>query len=72
MRWWMTTAVRGPRFDHTRCRSVGNSSFTACDSGKEGDKAKQAAAATPSSVVVTEVVQKTVPIYSEFVARRRA
>ena len=45
----------------------------ACDQGKEADKAKQAAAAPPPpAVVVTDVVQKTVPIYSEFVAQTDA
>ncbi len=44
--------------------------LSACDGGKEGDKAKQAAAAPPPpSVVVTDVVQKTVPIYGDFVAQ---
>ncbi len=48
-------------------------SLVACDSGKEADKAKQAAAAPPPpAVVVAEVVQKTVPIYSEFVAQTDA
>ncbi len=47
--------------------------LSACDGGKEGDKAKQAAAAPPPpAVVVTEVVQKTVPIYGEFVAQTDA
>jgi membrane fusion protein (multidrug efflux system) len=48
-------------------------SLAACDRGKEADKAKQAAAAPPPpAVVVTEVVQKTVPIYGEFVAQTDA
>ena len=48
-------------------------SLTACDRGKEGEKAKQAAPAPPPpAVVVAEVIQKTVPIYSEFVARTDA
>ena len=48
-------------------------SLAACDGGKDADKAKQAAAAPPPpAVVVTEVVQKTVPIYSEFVAQTDA
>ena len=47
-------------------------SLAACDSGKEADKAKQAAAAPAPAVVVTEVVQKTVPIYSEYVAQTDA
>jgi RND family efflux transporter MFP subunit len=45
----------------------------ACDRGKEAEKGKQAAPAPPPpAVVVAEVVQKTVPIYSEFVARTDA
>ena len=44
-------------------------SLAACDGGKEGDKAKQAAAPPPPAVVVTDVVQKSVPIYGEFVAQ---
>jgi RND family efflux transporter MFP subunit len=48
-------------------------SLAACDSGKEADKAKPAAAPPPPPpVVVAEVVQKTVPIYSEFVAQTDA
>jgi RND family efflux transporter MFP subunit len=48
-------------------------SLAACDKGKEADKAKPAAAAPPPpAVVVTDVVQKTVPIYSEFVAQTDA
>jgi hypothetical protein len=48
-------------------------SLAACDQGKEADKAKPAAAAPPpASVVVTEVVQKTVPIYGDFVAQTDA
>ena len=48
-------------------------SLTGCERGKEGEKAKQAATAPPPpAVVVAEVVQKTVPIYSEFVARTDA
>jgi membrane fusion protein (multidrug efflux system) len=43
-----------------------------CERGKEGEKAKQAATAPPPAVVVAEAVQKTVPIYSEFVARTDA
>jgi membrane fusion protein (multidrug efflux system) len=47
--------------------------LTACDGGKEGDKAKQAAAAAPvPTVVVTDVVQKTVPIYAEYVGQTDA
>jgi membrane fusion protein (multidrug efflux system) len=45
-------------------------SLTACE---RGEKAKEAAPAPPPpAVVVAEVVQKTVPIYSEFVARTEA
>jgi membrane fusion protein (multidrug efflux system) len=48
-------------------------SLIACDRGKEGDKAKQQAAGPPvPTVVVTEVVQKTVPIYIEYVAQTDA
>jgi len=48
-------------------------SLSACDRGKEGDKAKQAAAAPPPpTVVVAEIVQKTVPIYAEYVAQTDA
>ena len=48
-------------------------SLTACDQGKEAEKAKQAAPAPPPpAVVVAEVIQKTVPIYSEFVAQTDA
>src|SRR5512136_2958879 len=36
------------------------------------EEAKEAAPAPPPSVVVAEVIQKTVPIYSEFVARTDA
>lgn len=47
-------------------------SLAACDSGKEADKSKKVAAPPPTAVMVTEVVQKTVPIYSEFVAQTDA
>jgi len=48
-------------------------SLAACDRGKDADRAKPAAAAPPPpAVVVAEVVQKTVPIYSEFVAQTDA
>jgi membrane fusion protein (multidrug efflux system) len=48
-------------------------SLAACDRGKEIDEAKQAAVAPPPpAVVVTEVVQKSMPIYSEFVAQTDA
>lgn len=43
---------------------------TAACVGKNGEKAN--AAPPPPSVVVTEVTQKTVPIYSEFVGQTRA
>jgi membrane fusion protein (multidrug efflux system) len=46
--------------------------LSACDRGKEGEKAKQAAPPPPPDVVVAEVIQKTVPIYSEFVAQTDA
>jgi membrane fusion protein (multidrug efflux system) len=48
-------------------------SLAACGSGKEAEKAEQAAqAAPPPAVLVTEVLQKTVPIYAEFVAQTDA
>jgi membrane fusion protein (multidrug efflux system) len=48
-------------------------SLAACGGEKEADKAKQAAAAPPPpAVLVAEVVRKTVPIYSEFVAQTDA
>jgi membrane fusion protein (multidrug efflux system) len=48
-------------------------SLAGCDAGKPGDKGKQAAAAPPPpAVVVAEVVQRTVPIYSEYVAQVEA
>jgi membrane fusion protein (multidrug efflux system) len=48
-------------------------SLSACDRKDEGDKAKQAAPPPPPpAVVVAEVVQKTVPIYSEYVAQTDA
>lgn len=47
--------------------------LAACDREEAGDQAKQAAAAPPPpAVVVTEVVQRTVPIYSEYVAQTEA
>ena len=47
--------------------------LAACDSGKDTDKAKLAAPPPPPpAVVVAEVVQKTVPIYGEFVAQTDA
>jgi membrane fusion protein (multidrug efflux system) len=48
-------------------------SLTACDGGKGGEKGKQAAAAAPvPTVVVMDVVQKTVPIYAEYVGQTDA
>ena len=48
-------------------------SLAACDQSKEADKAKQASATPPPpAVVVAEVIQKTVPIYSEYVAQIEA
>jgi len=48
-------------------------SLAACEGGKDADKAKQAAAAPPPpAVVVAEVIQKTVPIFGEFVAQTDA
>ena len=49
-------------------------SLAACDKGGQADKAKEAAAAPPPppAVVVAEVVQRTVPIYGEFVAQTDA
>ena len=44
----------------------------ACQKDKEGEKKQAGAAPPPPAVVVTEVVQRTVPIYSEFVARTEA
>ena len=44
-------------------------SLAACGEDKQAEKAKQAAAPPPPAVVVTDVVQKTVPIYGEFVAQ---
>lgn len=47
-------------------------SLAACDSSKDVEKAKHAAAPPPPPVVVEEVVQKSVPIYSEYVAQTDA
>jgi multidrug efflux pump subunit AcrA (membrane-fusion protein) len=47
-------------------------SLTACDRGKEAEKKQAAPASPPPDVVVTEVIQKTVPLYSEFVAQTEA
>jgi membrane fusion protein (multidrug efflux system) len=47
--------------------------LSACDRGQKVDEAKKTAAAPPPpAVVVAEVVQKTVPIYSEYVAQTDA
>lgn len=45
-------------------------SLTACDSSEDADKTRQVAAGPP--VVVAEVVQKTVPIYRDYVAQTDA
>ena len=69
---WFPMGRRRPRvmLVLAACLAV---SLAACDRSKEADKAKQAAAAPPPpAVVVAEVVQKTVPIYSEFVAQTDA
>lgn len=48
-------------------------SLTACDGEKSAEKAKAAVIAPPpAAVVVAEAVQKTVPIYSEYVAQTDA
>jgi membrane fusion protein (multidrug efflux system) len=48
-------------------------SLAGCEKGKDADKAKPAVAAPPPpAVIVAEVVRKTVPIYSEFVAQTDA
>jgi membrane fusion protein (multidrug efflux system) len=47
-------------------------SLTACDRGKEAEKKQAAPAPPPPDVVVAEVIQKTVPLYSEFVAQTDA
>ena len=47
-------------------------SLSACDRGKEAEKKQAAPAPPPPAVVVAEVIQKTVPIYSEFVAQTDA
>jgi len=46
--------------------------LAACGDSKDADKAKQAAAAPVPTVVVTDVVQKTVPIYAEYVGQTDA
>jgi len=47
-------------------------SLSACDRGKEAEKKQAAPAPPPPAVVVAEVIQKTVPLYSEFVAQTDA
>lgn len=47
-------------------------SLTACDRGKEAEKKQAAPAPPPPDVVVAEVIQKSVPLYSEFVAQTDA
>ena len=48
-------------------------SLAACDQNKEADQSKQTAAPpSPPSVIVADVIQKTVPIYSEYVAQIEA
>jgi len=47
-------------------------SLSACDRGKESEKKQAAPPPPPPAVVVAEVIQKTVPIYSEFVAQTDA
>jgi membrane fusion protein (multidrug efflux system) len=47
-------------------------SLSACDRGKEAEKRQAAPAPPPPDVVVAEVIQKTVPIYSDFVAQTEA
>ena len=44
----------------------------ACQKDKEAEKKQAGAAPPPPTVLVTEVVQRTVPIYSEFVGRTEA
>jgi membrane fusion protein, multidrug efflux system len=64
------------RINRSRARAALASlvlSLAACEGGKEADKAKQAGATPPPpAVVVAEVIQKTVPIYSEYVAQIEA
>jgi membrane fusion protein (multidrug efflux system) len=52
--------------------SLGLAVALAATGGCKGDKEKQPAQAPPPAVVVAEVVQKTVPIYGEFVAQTEA
>jgi len=47
-------------------------SLSACERGKEAETKPTAPASPPPAVVVAEVVQKTVPLYTEFVARTDA
>ena len=44
----------------------------ACQKNKEAEKKQGGPAPPPPTVLVTEVVQRTVPIYSEFVGRTEA
>jgi membrane fusion protein (multidrug efflux system) len=44
----------------------------ACQKSKEAEKTQGGATPPPPTVLVTEVVQRTVPIYSEFVGRTEA
>jgi len=44
----------------------------ACQKDKEAEKKQAGSAPPPPTVLVTEVVQRTVPIYSEFVGRTEA
>ena len=46
--------------------------FGACQKDKEAEKKQAGSAPPPPTVLVTEVVQRTVPIYSEFVGRTEA
>ena len=46
--------------------------FGACQKDKEAEKKQAGPAPPPPTVLVTEVVQRTVPIYSEFVGRTEA
>ena len=71
--WFPTGRSRLKGGGDARRRVAWPSRWPPAISGKEADKAKPAAAAPPPpAVVVTEVVQKTVPIYSEFVAQTDA
>ena len=72
MKRWMNVAARGRLAAAVAVVAVA-ASLAACDRGKDADPAKQAAAAPPPpGVVVAEVVQRTVPIYSEYVAQTEA